>query len=80
MCELRETFTRGKHQRILCAGKLLCLVRDDFAKLLGDLKQLRHTWRFEALRRVPLLQQLSHAARSQLCDIFQQVCTCSGPL
>jgi len=22
---------------------------------------------------VPLLQQLSHAARSQLCDIFQQV-------
>jgi hypothetical protein len=54
-------------------GKLLCLARDDFNNLLGDLKQLRHTWRFEALRRVPLLQQLSHAARSQLCGIFQQV-------
>lgn len=60
-------------RRCLCAGKLLCLHRDDFTKLLGDLKQLRHTWRFEALRRVPLLQQLTHAARSQLCEIFEQV-------
>ena len=59
----------------MSAGKLLALARDDFVKLLGDLKQLRHTWRFEALRRVPLLQQLSHAARSQLCDIFQQART-----
>jgi hypothetical protein len=40
---------------------------------LGDLRQLRHTWRFEALRRVPLLQQLSNAARGQLCDILEQV-------
>lgn len=54
------------------AGKVLCLEREAFKKLLGDLGQLRHTWRFEALRRVPLLQQLSHAARSQLCDIFRQ--------
>lgn len=51
----------------------MCLAREEFTKLLGDLKQLRHAWRFEALRRVPLLQQVSHAARSQLCDIFQQV-------
>lgn len=55
------------------AGKLLCLDRKAFTELLGDLQQLRHTWRFEALRRVPLLQQLSHAARGQLCDIFEQV-------
>lgn len=55
------------------AGKLLCLDRKAFTELLGDLRQLRHTWRFEALRRVPLLQQLSNSARGQLCDIFEQV-------
>lgn len=55
------------------AGKLLCLNRTDFTEHLGDLQQLRHTWRFEALRRVPLLQQLSHAARGQLCNILEQV-------
>ena len=65
--------TLNRRNALRHAGKLLCLARHDFAKLLGDLKQLRHTWRFEALRRVPLLQQLSHAARSQLCEIFQQV-------
>lgn len=57
----------------LRAGKLLCLDRKAFTELLGDLRQLRHTWRFEALRRVPLLQQLSNSARGQLCDILQQV-------
>ena len=55
------------------AGKLLCLDRKAFSEHLGDLQQLRHTWRFEALRRVPLLQQLSHAARGQLCSILEQV-------
>lgn len=47
--------------------------RKAFSSLLGDLRALRHTWRFEALRRVPLLQQLSNAARGQLCDILEQV-------
>lgn len=55
------------------AGKLLCLDRTQFNNLLGDLTALRHTWRFEALRRVPLLQQLTNSARGQLCDILEQV-------
>lgn len=54
-------------------GKLLCLDRKAFNSLLGDLTALRHTWRFEALRRVPLLQQLTNSARGQLCDILEQV-------
>lgn len=57
----------------MTVGKLLCLERHAFNSLLGDLRALRHTWRFEALRRVPLLQQLSNSARGQLCDILEQV-------
>ena len=36
---------------------VLTLARDDFARLLGQLADIRNMWRFEALRKV--LGQLS---------------------
>lgn len=40
---------------LYCSAQLLCLTRDQFQSKLGDLSALRSMWRFEALRRVPLL-------------------------
>lgn len=37
---------------------MLTLRRDAFHQLLGRLDTLRNMWRFEALRRVPLLRGL----------------------
>lgn len=40
---------------LYCSVQLLCLTRNQFQSKLGDLSALRSMWRFEALRRVPLL-------------------------
>ena len=40
--------------------------------MLGTLAQIQHLWRFEALRRVPILAQLTPAQRSSLCSAFIQ--------
>jgi len=40
--------------------------------VLGELSQLRHMWRFEALRRVPLLSPLTNEVKAKLCSILKQ--------
>eukprot|EP00210_Caulerpa_lentillifera_P000821 g794.t2 len=53
-------------------AKCLTLHRDAFNAMLGSLQQIQHLWRFEALRRVPILSQLTSAQRSTLCSAFIQ--------
>lgn len=64
----------GKHALNLrvCTGRLLCLERAGFKERLGDLSQLRHMWRFEALRRVPLLASVSSELKAKLCAMLKQ--------
>jgi cytochrome P450 len=52
--------------------QLLTLHREQFQLLLGSLDALRHMWRFEALRRVPLLDQLPDKARAELAASLAQ--------
>ena len=53
--------------------QVLSLHRDAFHSLLGRLDTLRHMWRFEALRRVPLLQGLPDKARAELAAALSQL-------
>jgi hypothetical protein len=46
----------------------LVLSREQFQLQLGNLSQLRSMWRFEALRRVPLLCTLKHDLMSKLAE------------
>lgn len=59
--------------RAVTEGTLLTLTRDDFDSLLGSLADIRHMWRFEALRMVPALAGLTSAQRSQLCPAMKPV-------
>ena len=43
---------RAATVKALTEGTLLMLTRDDFNNLLGSLSDIRHMWRFEALRMV----------------------------
>eukprot|EP00803_Ostreobium_quekettii_P000241 evm.model.scf_1252.3 EVM.evm.TU.scf_1252.3 scf_1252:22586-28170(-) len=56
----------------LMPAQCLLLHRDVFNAMLGSLGQIQHVWRFEALRRVPILAQLTPAQRSSLCSAFKQ--------
>ncbi len=47
--------------------------RDAFIHQLGNLATIRHMWRFEALRRVPLFAKLSDAQRDGLAAALEQV-------
>ncbi|KAK9817313.1 hypothetical protein WJX72_012521 [[Myrmecia] bisecta] len=62
---------RAANVRALTDAQLLAMHRDDFNKLLGSLTDIRYMWRFEALRKVPLLTFLSPAQRSQLCTALK---------
>ena len=44
--------TRAASVKALTEGTLLTLTREDFDSLLGSLADIRHMWRFEALRMV----------------------------
>ena len=52
------------------AARALACTREDFDKHLGSLAEIRNMWRFEALRKVPLLAGLSQAQRLALCNAF----------
>ena len=43
---------RAASVKALTEGTLLTLTREDFDSLLGSLADIRHLWRFEALRMV----------------------------
>lgn len=57
---------------------MLTLSRDAFHSLLGRLDTLRHMWRFEALRRVPLLRGLPDKARGELSAALGQLAVSKG--
>lgn len=50
----------------LTDARALGLSRDQFDALLGNLTQLRHVWRFEALRKVPLFAGIDAKMRGAL--------------
>ncbi|KAG1665295.1 hypothetical protein FOA52_015872 [Chlamydomonas sp. UWO 241] len=52
-------------------GMVLVLSREMFTSLLGDLGQMRAVWRFEVLRRVPLLNELDAASLGQLAQALE---------
>ncbi|EIE24738.1 putative cGMP-dependent protein kinase [Coccomyxa subellipsoidea C-169] len=62
---------RAANVKALTDGVLLALHRDDFNGLLGSLTHIRHMWRFEALRKVPLFSTLTPPQRSQLCTVLK---------
>lgn len=55
------------------AAQVLTLSRDQFTALLGSLDHLRTVWRVEALRRVPLLRELSSKQLHHLAGVLAQV-------
>jgi hypothetical protein len=57
---------------------VLTLRREAFHQLLGRLDTLRHMWRFEALRRVPLLRGLPDKKRAELAAALSQLAVPKG--
>lgn len=53
-------------------SRVLACTREDFDAHLGSLAEIRNMWRFEALRKVPLLAGLTQAQRLALCNAFVQ--------
>ncbi|KAG2497546.1 hypothetical protein HYH03_004293 [Edaphochlamys debaryana] len=51
----------------------LSLSREQFTRLLGNLATLRNVWRFEALRKVPLLASIEPSTRAQLAAALKPV-------
>ena len=62
--------TRAASVKALTDGTLLALTRDDFNHLLGSLADIRHMWRFEALRMVTGLKLLPPS------QCLQPLCAC----
>ncbi|GLI69549.1 hypothetical protein VaNZ11_014092 [Volvox africanus] len=54
-------------------SSVLTLSREQFTKLLGNLTQMRSLWRFEALKKVPLLSALDTTTRSSLANALRSV-------
>ncbi|GAB4820005.1 hypothetical protein N2152v2_007051 [Parachlorella kessleri] len=53
------------------AAKCMACTRDDFNHHLGSLEDIHNMWRFEALRKVPLLAPLKTQQRLALCRSFR---------
>ncbi|DBA94882.1 TPA: cGMP-dependent protein kinase [Trebouxia sp. C0004] len=62
---------RAANVRALSDSLVLTCHRDDFQTHLGRLTDIRRLWRFEALRKVPLLASLNAAQRSDLCTALK---------
>lgn len=62
----------------LVTSKVLMLHRDRFVELLGDLENLTHMWRFEAVRRVPLLARLPKPQQLAIATHLQSEQMCAG--
>ncbi|GAX72756.1 hypothetical protein CEUSTIGMA_g212.t1 [Chlamydomonas eustigma] len=54
-------------------AEVLVMSRDLFQRNLGNLTQLRHVWRFEALRRVPLLCTLDPPTMAKVAEAMVSV-------
>ncbi|KXZ43473.1 hypothetical protein GPECTOR_89g493 [Gonium pectorale] len=57
----------------LSESSVLTLSRDQFTHLLGNLATLRNVWRFEALKKVPLLSAIDAATRASLAGALRPV-------
>lgn len=62
----------------LDSSKVLTLHREAFHQLLGSLEALRHLWRYEALRRVPLMDQLPEKSKMEVAAALAQLYTPKG--
>jgi hypothetical protein len=62
----------------LDSSKVLTLHREAFHQLLGSLEALRHLWRYEALRRVPLMDQLPEKSKMEVAAALAQLSTPKG--
>ena len=54
------------------SSKCLCLSRENFNARLGSLEEIQHMWRYEALRRVPVLSKLTKTQRNKLVLVMQE--------
>eukprot|EP00955_Chlamydomonas_euryale_P112304 366124-Chlamydomonas_euryale.AAC.5 len=52
-------------------SQVLVMSREQFNAELGDLGQMRSVWRFEVLRRVPLLNELEPAVLGELSQALE---------
>ncbi|KAI8463719.1 MAG: putative cGMP-dependent protein kinase [Monoraphidium minutum] len=78
--ELALLHSEGRAANVMALedAQVLTLHRDAFHTLLGRLDTLRHMWRFEALRRVPLLRGLPDKARAELAAALTQLVVPKG--
>ncbi|KAI7838861.1 hypothetical protein COHA_007362 [Chlorella ohadii] len=75
---VEEGFFRAATVRATTPAKVLCCTRADFDRHLGSLGEIRNMWRFEALRKVPLLAPLTSQQRLALCTAFTAVSIRAG--
>lgn len=52
---------------------MLTLERDQFTGLLGSLETIRHMWRFETVKKVPLLISLPNSHKFKVAMAFKTV-------
>ena len=64
------TCCRAATVTAVTASRVLSCTREVFDAHLGSLDEIRNLWRFEALRKVPLLAGLTAAQRLKLCAAF----------
>ena len=67
---LPAPFPRAATVTAVAASRALTCTREVFDAHLGSLDDIRNLWRFEALRKVPLLAELTAAQRLKLCSAF----------
>ncbi|KAL4451289.1 hypothetical protein ABPG77_009361 [Micractinium sp. CCAP 211/92] len=70
---LLKNEARAANVTALTQSRTLACTRAAFDKHLGSLAGIRNMWRFEALRKVPLLTPLTAQQRLALCTAFASV-------
>ena len=69
---LLKNDTRAATVKAVTAGRCLSLSRENFNKRLGTLEEIQHMWRYEALRKVPILSKLTKTQRNKLVLVMQE--------
>eukprot|EP00887_Chlorella_sp_A99_P000268 scaffold13.g268.t1 len=70
---LLKSEPRAANVTALTDAKALACTREDFNRHLGCLTEIANLWRFEALKKVPLLAPLTHQQRLALCKELKSV-------
>ena len=69
---LLKSDTRAASVQAVEDSNCLYIGREIFEQLLGSLSEIRHMWRYEALRKVPVLAQLTQEQRWKLAVNIKQ--------